>query len=74
MRVRLYGLLVGLAGFTALAVIVGETTDTTCAIICGWQVALAVAGLTAFFAFCGVAVLTILYEIRRAFRRSDSDA
>jgi CBS domain containing-hemolysin-like protein len=73
-RVRLYGLLVGLAAFTALAVILGEATDKSCAVICGWQVALAIAGLAAFFAFLGMAVVTIVYEIRRAFRTSGSGA
>ena len=69
MRVRLYGLLFGLAAFTALAIALGETTGRSCAVICGWQVALAIAGLAAFFGFCGVAVVTIVYELRRAFRR-----
>jgi hypothetical protein len=69
MRAPLYSLLIGLAALTALAVAIGETTDTSCAVICGWEVAVAIAGLAAFFGLCGVAVVTIVYEIRRALRR-----
>jgi hypothetical protein len=68
-RALLYGLLAALGAFTALAVAVGETTEGSCAVICGWQVALAIAGLAAFLAFCGVAVVAVVYEIRRSARR-----
>ncbi len=74
MRSRLYGLLVGLAVFTGVSIALGEATDTSCAVICGWQIALAIVGLAAFFALCGVAVVTIVYEIRRVLRARRSDA
>lgn len=69
MRALLYGLLAALGAFTALAVAVGETTEGSCAVICGWEVVLAIAGFAAFLAFCGVAVVAVVYEIRRAVRR-----
>ena len=74
MRPRLYGILAGLAAFTVLAIVVGETTDTSCAVICGWQVALAFVGLATFFALCVVTLVTGVYEIRRALRARQRDA
>jgi hypothetical protein len=68
LRALLYSLLAGLAAVTALAVVVGETTEGSCAVICDWEVFLAVAGLAAFFGFCLVAVLIALYEARRVLR------
>ena len=69
MRVLLYSLLIGLAALTAAAVAIGETTEASCAVICDWEVAVVIVGLAAFFALCGVAVVTVVYEIRRALRR-----
>lgn len=69
MRALLYGLLAGLGAFTALAIAIGETTEGSCAVICGWEVVLAIAGFAAFLAFCSVAVVAVVYEVRRAARR-----
>jgi hypothetical protein len=74
MRVRLYGLLVGLAAVTGLAIALGETVDSSCAVICGWEVAVAIVGLASFLALCGVALLIVAYEVRRALRARRSDA
>ncbi len=74
MRARLYGSLIALGAITAVAVVVGETHESSCKIFCGWELLLAIAGLAAFFAFCGVAVVTLVYEIRRARRGRVRDA
>ena len=70
MRARLYGSLIALGTVVALAIIVGEAHESSCTIFCTWEVLLAIAGLAAFLAFCGVAVVTVIYEIRRARGRS----
>jgi hypothetical protein len=73
-RARLYGSLIALGAITAVAIVVGETHESSCKILCAWEFLLAIAGLAAFFAFCGVAVATLVYEIRSARRRRVRDA
>lgn len=74
MRARLYGLLIVLGAVTAVAIVVGETHESSCPIFCTGDALLAIAGLAAFLAFCAVAVATAVHEIRRARRGRARDA
>ncbi len=74
MRRRLYGALAALGVITGLAVVVGETVDGSCAVICDWEVALAIVGFTAMLGFAALGVVAIGYELRRARRSGVSDA
>jgi amino acid transporter len=73
-RARLYGSLIALGAVVTLAILVGETHESSCTIFCTWEALLAIAGLAAFLAFCAVAVATAVYEIRRARRGRARDA
>ncbi len=64
MRARIYGPLAALTAFVGVVVVVTETRESSCAIICGWEVALAVAAVAAMFAIAALSVVAVVFEIR----------
>lgn len=69
MRRRLYGSLAALAAVAALGILVTEYVDGSCAVLCDWQVALAVVAFGALAAFAVLTIVAAAYELQRIVRR-----
>jgi hypothetical protein len=66
MRARIYGSLALLTAVVVLAVLVGEAGEGA---LTGWDVALALTGITAMVGAFLVAMVALAYEVRALWRR-----